>query len=207
MILTKKTLYRTLGEKFLFVRGYLMICLFFTGLVLFNAPVKAQSDSVTGSFVGVVYDKNNNPIPNATITFIYKDTGISVTTQTDAEGRYKRNALSSGEYLVKVTVSGFKDTERNHILYATQAVDVIPPFYLESNTVAAVDPNASGSSATPPPPSANPPAPDNSNREGIVFLEARRGGAFSADAVTNLPLGGATLTRSFDELAFYVPGF
>ncbi|HSK74666.1 MAG TPA: TonB-dependent receptor, partial [Pyrinomonadaceae bacterium] len=39
-----------------------------------------------------------------------------------------------------------------------------------------------------------------------VDLNPRRGGAFNERAVQTLPLGGTTLTRTFDELAFYVPG-
>jgi hypothetical protein len=42
-------------------------------------------------------------------------------------------------------------------------------------------------------------------RAGVNAKDASRGGAFNDDEVRSLPLGGTTLTRTFDELALYLP--
>jgi hypothetical protein len=42
-------------------------------------------------------------------------------------------------------------------------------------------------------------------RAGVNDRDASRGGAFTDEEVQSLPLGGTTLTRTFDELALYLP--
>ncbi|MBA3240784.1 MAG: TonB-dependent receptor, partial [Acidobacteria bacterium] len=42
-------------------------------------------------------------------------------------------------------------------------------------------------------------------RAGVNAKDSRRGGAFTEVEVLSLPLGGTTLTRTFDELALYLP--
>jgi hypothetical protein len=42
-------------------------------------------------------------------------------------------------------------------------------------------------------------------RAGVNAKDASRGGAFNDGEVQSLPLGGTTLTRTFDELALYLP--
>jgi hypothetical protein len=55
------------------------------------------------------------------------------------------------------------------------------------------------------------PTPDNGNDGDTVLAElnttdAQRGGAFTDKEVSTLPLGGTTLTRTFDELGLLLPG-
>jgi hypothetical protein len=82
-----------------------------------------------------------------------------------------------------------------------------------SPTVASTTPTpivATPTPATVPPvatPSATPQhtAAETDVRAGVNAKDASRGGAFNDEEVQSLPLGGTTLTRTFDELALYLP--
>lgn len=80
-------------------------------------------------------------------------------------------------------------------------------------TTAPATPPAGTPPATPPPTTPAPTAAaaaaaasGNEVRSSINTLDARRSGSYSENEVTALPLGGATFTRSFDELALLLPG-
>jgi hypothetical protein len=60
-------------------------------------------------------------------------------------------------------------------------------------------------SPTPTPPE-EPDGDDGGIRAEINTTDAQRGGAFTEKEVSTLPMGGTTLTRTFDELGLLIPG-
>ena len=75
-----------------------------------------------------------------------------------------------------------------------------------SPTVATATPTPSVATPTPAP-SSTPQrtAADTDVRAGVNAKDASRGGVFNDEEVQGLPLGATALTRTFDELALYLP--
>lgn len=188
---------------------FFLLCL---SLFIFDAQVKAQTQ-VDGAFTGLVFAVNGNtksPIPNTNVRITSKDTGLEINVQTDENGRYLTGPLPPGEYTVEVEpLQNFQTPSKlDATLYATERIHVLPDFNLVSvdsitKTINTSDPSGVTSTTTPPTPKVEPTT--GSYERGLVF-EPSRGGVFTNKEVTNLPLGGVTFVRSFDELAFLVPG-
>lgn len=192
-----------LNQQFIRKTILSLIFLVFTGIVIFNTSVKAQ-DNTSGSFSGIVYDENDKGLANVTITFTNTETGVPISTRTDENGRYIRTALPPGSYNVKASIEGYLFKEQNGLLLATKDNAIVPAFHLEKQVDVTVitqsTPSSSGGSNPKPTPTATP-----FNTEELN-LDYRRSEAFTKNEITTIPLGSTTLVRSFDELAFLVPG-
>jgi hypothetical protein len=70
------------------------------------APVTAQIATATVS--GTVRDDTNSALPGVTVTIRSVATGLSRSTTTDAEGRYRVSALDPGEYEIRAELARFK---------------------------------------------------------------------------------------------------
>src|SRR6266849_5184407 len=74
-------------------------------LFLFLAlPLAAQN----ASLVGTVKDQQEAAMPNVNVTLTSVDTGVSLTTKTDAAGLYEFPFVKPGNYTLKVEETGFK---------------------------------------------------------------------------------------------------
>ena len=65
--------------------------------------------------LGVVQDESGGMVPGATITARNVDTGLSRTTTTDAQGRYRIVALPAGRYEVTAELAGFQTIVRDGV--------------------------------------------------------------------------------------------
>ena len=175
------------------------------------ALAQAQTET-TGSFHGSVSNKSGAPVPGATIEIKNVESGVQRSRPSDKDGKFVESLLGPGEYEITISAQGYKSQTLRETVYATQPNQVIPlPVTLESETVAeatpAPTPTGLPQSVTTPSPSPRPtPAPQGGPTEPVNTTDARRNGAFTNDQVEALPLGGTTLTRSFDELALLLPG-
>ncbi len=208
LITTNSKSFRFFSQNFgigSFIRFSLVFVFFFGVLVLSNSPVLAQGP-VNGSFVGRVIDSVSNlPIPNATVIFRNIDRGFQTAAKSDSNGQFSRTALPPGNYEIEANADGYKSKIQKQSLYATRSNDVVPvPFSLEKAAAGNTQP------VTTPTPTTGATSDNSkvevSDTDANINLNPRRDGAFNQDFVTNLPLGGTTLTRSFDELAFLIPG-
>jgi hypothetical protein len=156
--------------------------------------VKAQ-DTVTGAFEGTVTNSaTGDPVENAGVEIINVETGISIPKTTDARGRFYQGLLRPGVYRIRISMPGFQPREVEQRLNIARTGEVVPvPVTLDPLTAVAA-----------------PPAPvtaaDTQVRSDINTRDARRSGSFNEDQIALLPLGGFTLTRSFDELTLLLPG-
>ena len=68
-----------------------------------------------GSVVGVVKDAQGAVIPGATVTIVNKETNLTRETTTNTEGSYTLTNVLPGQYDVKVSLSGFRESVRSSV--------------------------------------------------------------------------------------------
>ena len=83
-------------------------------LCLAGAPVHAQTTSAYVS--GAVADSQGGVLPGATVTLTSRTQGNVLTTTTDAEGRFVFPIVRPDSYTIRVTMQGFKTTERTGLV-------------------------------------------------------------------------------------------
>src|SRR5436305_14573146 len=86
----------------------------------------SHAQTITGSVNGTVTDPSGAVIPNAKVTAINVDTGVTTETTTNGEGIYNIRFLQIGNYKVTVDSTGF-------------AASTFGPFVLETNQNVKVD--------------------------------------------------------------------
>src|SRR5215468_2831710 len=82
-------------------------------LIVMSALALAQD--YRGKVQGVVTDASNAALAGANVTLRNDGTGVEVTRQTNAEGRYVFDFVESGVYTVFVQATGFKKYEQRNI--------------------------------------------------------------------------------------------
>ncbi|CAN5614790.1 hypothetical protein BH18ACI1_BH18ACI1_13980 [soil metagenome] len=182
-------------------------------LAISNPPVLAQGP-VNGGFEGRVTDKNDAPLAGAVVQFTNNANGSQTAKKTDQNGYFRQDTLQSGIYLIRVTLGGYIPKEKSQNLFATRSNELVPvPIVLEKEAVAVITNPDNPQPVTTPSPIVTPVAPTITQQENVTSdtdvganLNPRRGEAFNENEVRTLPLGGTTLTRTFDELALLVPG-
>lgn len=94
----------------------------FIGLLLLAGCLQnaqAQSQALNGQIEGIVADANGAAIPNAKITVINAETGVSRTVASEESGLYRVPLLPLGTYRVIVEANGFKKLTREGITLTT----------------------------------------------------------------------------------------
>ena len=88
-----------------------LTCLFF--LLVQTQTVFGQVDQ--GSVSGIVQDASGAVVPNAKVTLLNKDQGLSLETTTQASGEYTFTPVRIGNYSLSVTASGFSTTTQENL--------------------------------------------------------------------------------------------
>jgi hypothetical protein len=194
---------------------------------LFAFPVAhhaAAQDTVTGAFEGTVRDsRTGQPIARARVEFINQQTVVSLFKLSDSQGRFYQGLLTPGTYTIRATAQGYEPGETVQRLLGMRTGEVVPvPIVLDpagtttaptptgttpqpSPTVAATNPTTPGAATATPAATPQHTAAETDLRGSVNGKDTRRSGAFTEVEVQSLPLGGVTLTRTFDELALYLP--
>jgi hypothetical protein len=175
-----------------FVFVFLSVALLFSSTIL----VRAQN-TVTGAFQGrVSNDLTDEVIPGATVTITNERTNQSFTLITDSRGEFFQGLLEPGSYLIRVEISGFRPRQLRMPLNITKTGEVVPvPVQLEPLPPGAAAPTAAAATEE-----------ADLIRVEINTTDGRRDGSFEDEEITALPLGGTTITRTFDELGLLLPG-
>ena len=181
-------------------------------LILSALPVVSQ-DTVTGAFEGTVTNSDTGePIVGANALIINQQTGQTYPKVSDTRGRFYQGLLAPGVYTIRVSAPGYVTKEVQQRLFITRTGEVVPvPVALDPAPPAPPTPPAGtpAGTASPTPTPAGAPtltAEETDIRARINASDARQGGAFTEEEVSTLPLGGRTVTRSFDELTLLLPG-
>ncbi len=82
-------------------------------VVLCSAPLLAQQ--TLGGITGEVTDSTGSVIPNATVTILGEQTGLSRKVQANGSGQYLFPNLPIGTYTVTYTADGFENQNTPHI--------------------------------------------------------------------------------------------
>jgi hypothetical protein len=90
--------------------GYIRSLGIAVAILLASLAVAAAQDT-TGSIAGFVTDESKAALPGATVTIKDVETGQSRDLTTDAQGRYRAEALVPGKYAVLVELSGFRTAQ------------------------------------------------------------------------------------------------
>src|SRR5260221_2763408 len=69
----------------------------------------------TGTVVGAVKDSQGAVIPGATVTLVSETRGTSLETQTTQAGAFEFTNITADTYTVRITLTGFKITERKGV--------------------------------------------------------------------------------------------
>src|SRR5947208_2777106 len=78
-------------------------------IALWSAAMAAgAAQGTTGSISGFVTDDTNAALPGATVTVRHVETDQKRLLVTDADGRYRAQALAPGRYDVSVELQGFR---------------------------------------------------------------------------------------------------
>src|SRR5258705_2548607 len=93
-----------------------LTCLSF--LLLQTQSVFGQVDQ--GSVSGVVQDASGAVVPNAKVTLLNKDQGLSLEATTQANGEYTFTPVRIGHYSVSVTAPGFSTTTQENLQVSVQ---------------------------------------------------------------------------------------
>jgi len=90
-------------------------------LLLLVAVPGLLGQATTGSFVGTVSDPSGGAVPDASVVATNTATGVTYSSQTDAEGNFSIFHVPPGTYSVKVTKPGFQvETIENIVMYIDQ---------------------------------------------------------------------------------------
>lgn len=139
-------------------------------LGIFAFAYLGHAQQVTGSVSGTVTDKSAAAIAGVELKLTNRETGLTRTTQSDAEGNYRFLLLPTGSYALEATNAGFKAFRREGIVVeADRSLSV--PVGLELGSVSEVIEVKGGAELLEP----------NTSALGTV-MESRK--------VTELPLNG-----------------
>ena len=143
-------------------------------LVLLAQGKFASGQVDTGSITGTVMDSSGAVVPNATVTLVNTDQGITLETKTSASGTYTFSPVRIGHYTVTVSAQGFaKTTQKNLTVNVAQILQVNVSLKL-GGTTETVEVNT------------EPPV--------LQTQEASVGQVVSGQEVNNLPLNGRNFT-------------
>lgn len=73
----------------------------------------------TGSVVGIVKDSQGAVIRGATVSLISKTRGTAIETQSTAAGDFEFTSVIADRYTIRITLQGFKSTERKSLDVST----------------------------------------------------------------------------------------
>jgi hypothetical protein len=181
------------------------LCLLFV-LLFFCVVCVCAQDTVTGAFEGTVTNsETGEPVAGAEVEIFNEETRLFIVKRTGAQGRFFQGLLAPGIYRIRVQATGFQTREVQQRLFIARTGEVVPvPVSLEPMAKAAAAPGKTSHPGPPPPVKLT--AQDTGVRAATNARDASNSGSFPDGAVDKLPLGGATVTRSFDELALLLPG-
>jgi len=103
-------------------------------LALMAVPGTTFGQTVTGTFRGRVFSRENAPVVSATVTARNGETGVSRSTVTDGQGRYVLLGLPLGTYAVRAQAIGHRPLEKTGLRLQIGA-EVIVDFSLEASAV------------------------------------------------------------------------
>lgn len=85
-------------------------------LLIFVSVLRIQAVDTTGTILGTVHDSAGASVPNAKVTVVEQDTGVTRSVMSDEEGNYVFKLLPVGTYTVRVERDGFQTSIQKDIV-------------------------------------------------------------------------------------------
>ncbi len=104
-------------KKLAWIRTFVYLtitCICF--LLVQSRSVYGQVDE--GSITGTVQDSTGAVVPNALVTLLNTDQGITVETKSNSTGGYTFSPVRPGNYAITVTAQGFSKTSQKNVVVA-----------------------------------------------------------------------------------------
>ena len=98
--------------------------------------VLGDGQTITGSIVGSVVDPSGLAVAGAAVELTQTATGARRETATDERGDFTFGGVQPGEYVIAISVSGFKKLEKSRIMLAANEVLPVGKLALEVGAVA-----------------------------------------------------------------------
>ena len=189
-------------------RRTLLVFILTASFLSASVRVGRTQDTVTGAFEGTVTNSQTGaPVEGATALIINQQTGLIITKRTDSKGRFYQGLLHPGLYTIRVSATGYETREVVQRLFITRTGEVVPvPVSLDPLPAATPTPTPIATPTPTPTPTPAFTEEDTDIRARINATDGQRGDSFTEEEVSTLPLGGRTITRTFDELALLLPG-
>lgn len=99
-------------------------------------PLPALPQTSSGSIAGTVLDPSQAAVPNAKVLVTEQEKKFTLTTTTDAEGRFVFPIVQPGRYTVAVEAPGFKKFERKELVLLGNEKLSVGSISLEVGTIA-----------------------------------------------------------------------
>lgn len=180
-----------------------LFSVFLSAMISFVAFTTTQAQTtVTGAFSGQVRVKDTpNALADVTVQLINKRDGIPRSRKTNSDGYFFIPNLSPGEYDVKVIASEYETETHTANILVGQTITL----NFNANPI---HPVTTPSPTNSPQPNTQPsPATQRSVETApVIPKQIEIIGSFTVINMNSLSLGSQTLSRTFDELAFYLPG-
>lgn len=160
-------------------------------------PSAGAQNSAAGTLTGLIVDETQSPIPGAVVTITNLSTGNSDSRATSTAGIYRFDYKPAGRYRIEAQKDAFVTSVIENYLVELNKTNTIELPRITLRRVPTTTPTTAA--PTPDLVDALPPSLVNTS-------DASRGGNFSEREFAALPIGGATVMRSFDEYAFLLPG-
>ncbi len=113
------------SDRGLFRRFGIVSTVFITLALVFIPARSARAQVDEGAITGGVQDSTGAVVPNAQVTLVNTDQGISLQTKTDNAGSYTFSPVRIGHYTLSVTAQGFaKTTHSNLVVQVAQTLQV-----------------------------------------------------------------------------------
>jgi hypothetical protein len=163
----------------------------------FNNTYSTLGHQSSTKLIGKVVDKADNGLPDVTVTLFYESNDRIFVTFTDLAGEYRITDLLPGNYRISALKSGYRE-DRVSSIHVKSAPEITKAENITLDKKLAD--------------SQTPSQPKQELEIGTEQLSAvssfsvGRFGNFNETQIIALPLGGTTEMRSFDELAFLLPG-
>ena len=93
--------------------GLSLLATLVVAILAFAGPADAQV--LFGSIVGNVTDTSQASVPGATVTAIHESTNLARETTTTGDGAYAFANLQEGNYTVRISLQGFKESVREQV--------------------------------------------------------------------------------------------
>jgi Carboxypeptidase regulatory-like domain len=153
--------------------------------ILLTAPLRLTAQILYKSLTGTVTDASEAVLPNAHVTVLETQTGVSESQTTDSAGIYRFPALLPGTYKVTISATGFATQETDNVL-------------VHANEIARIDAHLSVGAATQSVTVTTAPALLQTDSADVhTDLSSRQ--------IENLPIMGST-GANFQKLLQVVPG-